>query len=326
MKKIIKKTSKIFLGLFCIIITVMVILTVRHRIESKKDKALYKDAYGQYFTLQSGERINYTFYDSPSDEVAVILPGFGCASVHYDFDTLAKNLKDQYKIIQYEPLGYGLSDKTTRQRSTENYCLELHEFMKGMGYDRYTLIGHSIAGLYALKYSNMYPEEVNSFIGIDASVPHQSEYCEEYASPEGLYKTYKIVKPVLINTGIYRLLTELTYSSTLESIPTLSKDDRKKALAMNCTDQLNDTQMNEVEEMAKNFDDCYDLKFPESVPVLYMLADSNCKEIPQWDDIHKEIITSPEGRVEVLKGNHYLYLSNLEGVVDGIKAWNIQNN
>jgi len=321
MKKALKILSRFFLTILVILIVGTAVLAVRHQIKTRKDLALVEGAYGEFYTLSTGEKVNYTFYDSSSDEVAVILPGFGCSSVHYDFDALAKGISDKYKIIIFEPLGYGLSDSTTRERTAVNYCLELHELICHLGYNRYTLIGHSISGVYALKYTNMYPDEVKSFIGIDASVPRQVDVCDEATSPENMYKTYKILRPTLINTGIYRVITEMTFSSTLESIPTLTEDEQQKDLAMNCTNQLNDTQMDEVKDMAENFDNCYDLKFPENIPVLYMLADSNCEEIPKWDDIHDEVITNPEGKVVILSGNHYLYLSNLDGVVQNIMDW-----
>ena len=123
MKKALKILSRILLIILTILLVGTAILAVRHQIKSRKDLALVKDAYGEFYTLSTGERINYTFYDSPSDEVAVILPGFGCSSVHYDFDALAKGISDKYKIIIFEPLGYGLSDSTSRERTVTRCSL-----------------------------------------------------------------------------------------------------------------------------------------------------------------------------------------------------------
>ena len=323
MKKILKILRNIVLGFILLILVTTAILAIRHNILSKKDNAFLKNAYGENFKLSTGENINYTFYDSPSEDVAVIIPGFGCASVHYEFDAVAKGLKDKYKIIMFEPLGVGLSDETKRDRTSENCCKELHELMEHLNYNKYTLIGHSIAGLYALKYSEMYPDEVRSFVGIDASVPNQINYGPKETKPENTYKSYKLMRTFLVNTGIYRVLNELSFKKTLEQIPTItSKEDKKKALALNCTNILNDTQMNEIKNMEQNAKDSIDLKFPENIPVLYMLSNETCKVMPEWEKLHKDVSTSKDSKVLILKGAHYLHAENLKDVLKTIKAWN----
>lgn len=323
MKKILKRIGKILLGLIVLILITTTILTIRHNMLSKKDSKYLKGAYGESFKLSTGEKINYTFYDSPSEDVAVILPGFGCASVHYEFDAVAKGLKDKYKIIIFEPLGVGLSDETKRERTSQNYCKELHELMEHLNYKKYTLIGHSIAGLYALKYSEMYPDELKSFVGIDATVPDQINYGPKATKPKNIYNTYKLMRTFYVNTGIYRVLTELSFKKTLEKIPTItSKEDKKKALAINCTNILSDTQMNEIKYMDQNTKDSINLKFPENIPVLYMLSNENCKLIPEWEKLHKDITANKNSKVLTIDGPHYLHTENLDAVLKTIKEWN----
>ncbi|MBO6165620.1 MAG: alpha/beta hydrolase [Eubacterium sp.] len=316
-----KRILKILSIVLITIIALVAVLAVRHYFMSKSDRELFADAYGEYYTTPDGERINYTFYDSESDKVAVLLPGFGSSSAHYEFDTIAKGLNDAYKIIIVDPLGVGLSDETDRERSVSNYCEELHGLMTYLGYDHYTLIGHSIAGLYALDYSNRYPEEVDAFIGIDASIPHMIEICPKEALPDNMYKSYKSARHILVDTGLYRVLTELSYTKTAEMIPTLSEDDKKIYLALNCTDQLNDTQLREIGRLSENIKLCYDEKFPESVPVLYLLSNDNNKLMPGWDELHRKLITNPSGQVIVLEGGHYLHLENSEGIISEILKW-----
>lgn len=323
MKKLLKRIGKILLGLIVLLLITTAILTIRHDILSKKDAKFLKGAYGENFKLSTGESINYTFYDSPSEDVAVILPGFGCASVHYEFDAVAKGLTDKYKIIMFEPLGVGLSDETKRERTSENYCKELHELMEHLNYKKYTLIGHSIAGLYALKYSEMYPDELKSFVGIDATVPDQINYGPKSTKPKNVYSTYKLMRTFFVNTGIYRVLNELSFKETLKKIPTItSKEDKKKALAIYNTNILSDTQMNEIKNMEQNSKDSISLKFPENIPVLYMLSNENCKVIPEWEKLHKDIITNKDSKVLILNGPHYLHNENLEDVLKTIKEWN----
>ena len=73
--------------------------------------------------------------------------------------------------------------------------------------------------------------------------------------------------------------------------------------------------------LRENSENCSDKKFPESVPVLYLISRDNCNLIPGWDDIHKDVITDPDSRVVVLDGGHYLHLENRAAVVKEIKNW-----
>jgi pimeloyl-ACP methyl ester carboxylesterase len=324
----VKKTRRIgrkirkFLGiLFLIILVAVAILTVRHHIKSKSDRKIFANAYGEYFTTSHGDRINYTFYDSSSDDVAVILSGYGCSTAHYEFDTFADKLKDDYKIIIVEPLGVGLSDGTTRKRTVENYCEELHELMQYLEYDKYTIIGHSIAGLYSLYYANQYTDEVEAFIGIDASLPHQSDDAPWIAKPKNTRMLYKIIRVAFVKTGIERLITELSFDQTMKQIPTLTDDDRDKALALYCTASLTDTQMDEMNELPDNMNKCYDMKFPLEVPVLYVLAKENTESMASWEQIHKDAVTNPKSKVTVIDGEHYLHFTSLDVLVDEIQKW-----
>lgn len=323
MRKILKLFAKVILTLLLLIVVVTSVLAIRHKILTGKDEKLVENAYGENFTLSTKEKINYTFYDSPSEEVAVILPGFGCASTHYEFDAFAKGLSNDYKIVIYEPLGVGLSDDTDRDRTSENYCNELHELMNHLGYKSYTLIGHSISGIYSLKYTQMFPDEVKAFIGIDASVPHQVEESKGMEKPANQIMVYGLMKTLYINTGIHRLLTELSFDQTLKNIPTIKSDeDKKKARAINCIHILNKTQLTEIQTFEDNAKEGFNYKFPENLPVLYILSKDTCKNSStHWEQLHKNLLPNDKSKVICIDGNHYLHNSNLDGVLKTIKDW-----
>ncbi|WP_323825588.1 alpha/beta hydrolase, partial [Pseudomonas aeruginosa] len=76
-------------------------------------------------------------------------------------------------VISVEPLGTGLSDQADTPRTADNIAREVHSALQRLGVERYVLMGHSIAGIYALHYSTLYPEELVAFVGIDSSVPGQ---------------------------------------------------------------------------------------------------------------------------------------------------------
>ena len=318
-KKKRKAVRRFFIGLLLIFIAFTAVLSVRQQYKEKQDRILIQNAYGTYFTTRTGEKMNYTLWDNESDELVVILPGYGCSSVYYEFNSFAKDLNEDYKVLMVEPLGVGLSDETERPRTVDNYCEELHELISYLGYDSYILAGHSIAGLYALKYANIYEDEVSAFIGIDASVPHQVDSLSGIALPDNQAKLNRVLKELYVNSGYHRFLTEITFDSTLSAIPTIPESDKDIARAMFCTNQLNDTQLVEMDMLQENIDECYDIKFPETIPVLYVLAQDNVDAMPEWEQIHKDAVTSKMSKVVTIEGSHYLHLTNREKLINIIK-------
>ena len=107
----------------------------------------------------------------------------------------------------------------------------------------------------------------------------------------------------------------------MKQLPTLTDEDREKALALYCTASLTDTQMNEINELSENMKKCYDMKFPEEVPVLYVLAKANTESMDSWEQIHKDVVTNPKSKVTVIEGDHYLHFTSLDVLVDEIQKW-----
>ena len=125
------------------------------------------ESYGQRVAVDGGE-MNVLITGAGPENV-VLLPGFGTASPVLDFGPLVKDLAADHRVIVVEPFGYGLSDGTDKERTTENIVQEVHGALEALDVDRYTLMGHSIAGLYGIDYARRYPEEVTAFVGIDTS-------------------------------------------------------------------------------------------------------------------------------------------------------------
>lgn len=60
---------------------------------------------------------------------------------------------------------------------------------------------HSISGIYSLYYANKYPDEIQSVVGIDFTLPQALAYFNESAPTMPNYMKY------LAPTGIGRLVT-----------------------------------------------------------------------------------------------------------------------
>lgn len=127
--------------------------------------------YGQHVSVD-GRNMN-VLIQGEGEETIVLLPGYGTATPGLDFKLLIDELSPFYKVVAVEPFGYGLSDETVKERTTENMVSEVHEALQQLNINRYMLMGHSITGIYGIDYVNKYPNEVTAFVGIDSSVATQ---------------------------------------------------------------------------------------------------------------------------------------------------------
>lgn len=194
-----KKKARKIIGIIALSLVALFVLSIIiNSIITHNNRKKIEDAYGEYYETSSG-KMNYTIIGE-GDTSIVILPGQGSISPHYEFLEIANRMSDDYKIIIIEPLGYGLSDDTNVERSAENICNEIHEVLAFIGENQYYIMGHSIAGLYALQYANMYENELLGFIGLDASIPAQID--ESVSSRAMLLYPYRLF---LVDTGVLRL-------------------------------------------------------------------------------------------------------------------------
>ena len=319
MKKRIKKFLVVIAVLMVIIILPISVMAIWNSIETKKDLEVIAGAkYGEFFTNSNGDRVNYTLYNSESEQIAVILPGLESVSAHYEFDALAIKLADKYKVVVYEPPGVGLSDWTDTERSVENFTKELHELMQHLGYDKYTIIAHSFAGLYSLYYTNQYPNEVEAFIGIDATVPAEIEEADHEA-----YTNAKRLRTIMIKSGLLRLAS--SEEVIKGQFPTAKADELELCKALWCSAQYNDIRLNEYKNMVSNEEKCMNLTFPDTVPVLYILANDTVSENAKWEQLHKDVITNEDSKVSIILGDHYLHQSNMRGLVNEITSWDVKH-
>lgn len=90
------------------------------------------EPYGQHVSVD-GKNMN-VFIQGDGPDTVVLLPGFGTASPALDFKLLIDELSPHYKVVVVEPFGYGLSDATKKERTSENIVSEIHEALQQAQY------------------------------------------------------------------------------------------------------------------------------------------------------------------------------------------------
>lgn len=252
------------------------------------------EEYGQRVEVD-GKRMNVSV-TGEGDQTIVLLPGFGTGSPVLDFSPLVGELSSSYRVVVVEPFGYGLSDQTDVPRTTENIVSEIHEAVAGLGIDRYVLMGHSIAGIYALDYVERFRDEVTAFVGIDSSVPDQPGM--DAALPVDALRAAKAL-------GITRVVTALSGDPYPD--PPYDQHTREQLGMISLRNTSSATSSDEMSRIAANFRAAKGKTFPADLPVL-LFAQRDNPTVAGWLPLHEEQAASVDrGEVVPLDADHYLH-------------------
>lgn len=273
----------------------------------KEKKNIYN--YGTKVNTEFGN-MNVSIMGEGKDTI-VLLPGYGTASPILDFEPLAKTLSEFAKVVTVEYLGYGDSDDTDRERTVENICEELHCLLSELHIKKYWLMPHSISGVYALAYSNYYPEEVRGVLLIDTSVPKQVDK----ANPA----METILTKVLHSTGLGRLIMHFKPETFVGSEDVYEKEVLSQ-MKLRTLQKPTKAIENEGALLAMNMEKTREMKFDDKLPVLLFLCAGTVEKTKNWWlEIHEEQMENLEtSALVMLEGEHYLHRTNAQRMADEV--------
>jgi len=102
------------------------------------------------------------------------------------------------RVITYDRAGYGWSDESPRERTSENAMKELHAMLHNASVPApYVLVGQSLGGVNVRLFAMMYPDEVAGIVLVDSSHELQIE------------KLPKINHPVYFKPAVAVMLSKL---------------------------------------------------------------------------------------------------------------------
>ena len=320
MRKIIFKVIK---WILLVLILILAVIVVWNYACKRNEAGKVKDAYGQSVEV-AGKNMVVDINGEENETTIILLPGWGSPSPVLEFLPLAEQLSKKYIVITIEPFGYGLSDVAGTERNIDTIVEELHECVKELDYNQYYLMAHSLSGLYSLYWANVYPQEVQGFIGIDPSVPKQSDEEPFPINMIALNKLSAYLQKVKNITGITRLQSVAHSEKAIYADLSYGYSEKQlevyRILSMDY--MYNKDVMNELKHMEETLETVRDMKFPEDLPVLQFISSSNCEIMDLWEPLHKEVITET-GRSEVIRmdGGHYLHFERRQEIVEKVNEW-----
>ena len=165
----------------------------------------------RYVDLSNGLRIHYNQSGNASKTV-VFLHGSGPgASGHSNFKLNYPWLAHQgWRCIVPDLPGYGLSSKPAVREYVLDFFVEtLHELLTKLDIDRCVLVGNSLGGAIAMKYTLDHPQRVTQLVMMG---PGGLEDRETYFRMEGIQRMMSdFAGGMLDRAGMRRLLTLLVH-------------------------------------------------------------------------------------------------------------------
>ena len=114
----------------------------------------------------NGFTMNYE--DRGQGEVLIFQHGW--LSTLHVWDGVIPHLEDRYRCIAVDTRGCGESSRTKEGHSIDQYADDVLALARGLGIDRFTMIGHSMGGVIATHAALKAPEVVERMVLV-ASTP-----------------------------------------------------------------------------------------------------------------------------------------------------------
>lgn len=102
----------------------------------------------------------------------VLMSGSGTVAPVYDFKILYEKLSKSFRVIVMEKFGYGYSDIFDSPADIDYLVSTQKKALETIGENGpYILMPHSMSGIEALRWAQLYPDDVSAIIGNDMCTP-----------------------------------------------------------------------------------------------------------------------------------------------------------
>lgn len=292
--------SIIFLFLLAVVLFCLA-LWVRHRALCRKErKALRPEGVS---VSVNGHGMQLVLRGSVSPPL-ILLASAGTCSPALDFMPLAEALKDRRAAVIIEHAGAGYSEDTRLPRDADSLIEEDRQALCAAGVrPPYILAPHSMAGLEALRWAQLYPAEVRGIVGIDIAVP------QVYAHTR-LSRFGEWTGRIAAELGLYRLLPQIVEAQPQLSENRLTEEQKVEYRALFHRHGLAVGPRKEARAVWENAEKVLAGE-PVGVPMLLLASDGRWIALPdgtQWRQLQRDFAQEREDRRLVeMDGGHYIH-------------------
>lgn len=103
------------------------------------------------------------WYEFNGDGETIVQIG-GAVSAHEGYATITPELSTQYRVLDYDHRGYGLSDRTSQRYTIDTWCDDLAALMEALDVQRAHIHGGSMGSFIAINFAAHHPEKVDKLL------------------------------------------------------------------------------------------------------------------------------------------------------------------
>ena len=224
----------------------------------------------------------------------VLMSGSGTVAPVYDFKILYEKLSKNFRVIVIEKFGYGYSDIFDSPADIDTIVSTQRKALEAMGENGpYILLPHSMSGIEALRWAQMYPDNIMAIIGNDMCTPlTYSAWTDEMVE-----KKIRLIK-FATKYKLQGLLCPLNN-------PCLTKFEIKQHKLLRKRNAFNICCINESKEILSNVRIVEKAGYAKC-PVL--LFASNGKQTKgHWSDAQKEFASIQNAKLISYDCGHYIH-------------------
>ncbi len=300
MKKILKWIIVTIPALLVLAITFIIISSyVEHRNLVEMEKERYP-APGILVDVNNDGNKLHIYAEGEGKETLVFMSGLGTSSPVYDFKVLYNKLLNNYRIAVVERAGYGWSDVTSSSRDVDTVLEETRSALQLSGESPpYVLFPHSLSGLEAIHWANLYPEEVLAIIGLDPLLPDYAIQTEEET-------TFSPVINILMVTGLVRAQPDIfnnNFPAAKKGLLTEEKTEIARTLFYR---RVQTSNMEEELDMVKSNAQIVSNQGQIDVPFYAFISNEN--EDDYWRKSLVSYAKATDGEYFIMDAGHYIHL------------------
>lgn len=315
--RLLKVFGIILISLCCLVLVLLGGSTLNHRYQLKREAEKFP-APGKLVEVNNCKL--HVYGEGQAETTLVLMAGSGTPNPTLDFKPLWQRLTDAYRIVVVEKSGYGWSAVSSNPRDIDTMLSETREALRLAGETGpYVLVPHSMSGLEAIYWAQVYPQEVKAIVGLDPTVPEVLENEREVPSSAQIKMMYFVAR-----IGISRFMPEADLEATFPVLATgdLSPQDREQFIAMFYRSSYTKDMLREIEYLSANAEAVADNPVPVHTPMYFFISDG--KEVPydNWQQVLTNYLSQLEvGKHTILDTGHYVHHKQSETIAEDVKGF-----
>lgn len=307
MKKTFKYAILIIPILLAVAVTFIVVSSYfEHRNLVEEEKEKYPAPGIRVEVNDDGDHL-HVYAAGEGDRTLVFMSGLGTSSPYHDFKALYDQLIADHRIAVVERAGYGWSEITSSSRDIDTVLAETRTALSLAGENPpYILFPHSLSGMEAIYWANLYPEEIETIIGLDPFVPEYYEQTEEAPS-------LSRVISLLARTGLMRQHPDVCRSN-FKAIAKghLTEEETEAACSIFYRRTLTENMWEEVDSVPANSQLVLEKGKPDLAFHIFISSEGE----EEWKDILSTYANSTGGEYYILEAEHYIHLDKPEFIAE----------